>query len=163
MIWSLSLTTKKFYTMSWILCCIVNRTNAREDNTKFKVCDKNGLYGECVSFRVDLVSLLLNLNWNSKYFLWVNTCSKSTKKTLDKLSLKALVPLLLTSNRYLSTRYLLVSLAFLSGFSFTNIHDSKDSREDGWLSLWLLSAISTCLTDTKTSAGQLLQGTHLCS
>ena len=101
-----------------------------------------------------------------KYLLkvkWIITCSKSTKKTLDKLSLKALVPLLLTSNRYLSTRYLLVSLAFLSGFSFTNIHDSKDSREDGWLSLWLLSAISTCFTDTKTSAGQLLQGTHLCS
>ena len=92
-----------------------------------------------------------------KYLLkvkWIITCSKSTKKTLDKLSLKALVPLLLTSNRYLSTRYLLVSLAFLSGFSFTNIHDSKDSRED---------AISTCFTDTKTSAGQLLQGTHLCS
>ena len=50
-----------------------------------------------------------------KYLLkvkWIITCSKSTKKTLDKLSLKALVPLLLTSNRYLSTRYLLVSQIF---------------------------------------------------
>ena len=36
----------------------------------------------------------------------------------------------------------------LSGFSFTNIHDSQDSKGRGKLSLYILSTTSTCFTDT---------------
>ena len=36
----------------------------------------------------------------------------------------------------------------LSGFSFTNIHDSQDSKGRGKPSLYILSATSTCFTDT---------------
>ena len=41
-----------------------------------------------------------------------------------------------------------VSVFFLFGFSFTNIHDSQDIRERGRLSLQLLSATTTRSTDT---------------
>ena len=52
---------------------------------------------------------------------------------------------------------------FLSGFSFTNIHDLQDSRCRGRLSSYLLSTISTCFTDTQTLAALLLQRIKLCA
>ena len=50
---------------------------------------------------------------------------------------------------------------FLSGFSFTNNHDSQDSRGRKRLSLYILSTTSTRFTDTQTLAGSLLQRAHL--
>ena len=43
-------------------------------------------------------------------------------------------------------------LFFLSGFSFTNIHDSQDSRWRGRLSPYILSTTSTRFTDNETSS-----------
>ena len=60
--------------------------------------------------------------------------------------------------------------AELAGFVFSSIwvffnecHDSQDSRERVRLSLYILSTISTCLTDTETLARLLLQKAHLCA
>ena len=47
-------------------------------------------------------------------------------------------------------------LFFLSGFFFTNICDSKDSRERRRPSVYLLSTTSTHFTDTYTLAERLL-------
>ena len=49
---------------------------------------------------------------------------------------------------------------FLSGFSFTDIHNSRDSRRSGGLSLLLLSTTPTRFTDAWILAGPLLQGTQ---
>ena len=49
----------------------------------------------------------------------------------------------------------------LSGFSFTNIHDSWDSRRRGKLSLLFLSTIFASFTGAETLAGILLQGVYL--
>ena len=51
----------------------------------------------------------------------------------------------------------------LSGFCFTNIHDSQDSRWRGSLSPYIRSTTSTRFTDTKTLSGLLLQTAHLCA
>ena len=52
---------------------------------------------------------------------------------------------------------------FLSGFSFTNIHESQDCRPRGKAFLYLLITTSTHFTDTQTLAGRLLRGAHLCT
>ena len=49
---------------------------------------------------------------------------------------------------------------FLSGFSFTNIHDSQDCRERGRLSFSRLSTTSTRFTDSKREP---LVSKHKCS
>ena len=52
---------------------------------------------------------------------------------------------------------------FLSGFSFTNIHYSKDSRGRRRLSLVLvLSTISNRFRDIQILAGRALQRAHFC-
>ena len=51
---------------------------------------------------------------------------------------------------------------FLSGFSFTNIHDSQDSRQRGRLSSCILSTTSTHFTVIQRLAGLLLQRARLC-
>ena len=51
---------------------------------------------------------------------------------------------------------------FLSGFFFTTIHDSQDSRGRRKLSFYCFSTTSTRFTDTQTLAGLLLQRAHLC-
>ena len=52
---------------------------------------------------------------------------------------------------------------FLSGFSFTTIHESQDCRGRGRLFLELLTTTSTRFTDTYTLTGRLLQTAHLCT
>ena len=52
------------------------------------------------------------------------------------------------------------SFFFLSGFSFTNIHNSHDSRGSRRLFLYILSTTSTRFTDTQALAGLLLQRAH---
>ena len=42
---------------------------------------------------------------------------------------------------------------FLSGFSFTNIHDSQDSRGRGRLSIWLLSTTSASSRTLRHQSG----------
>ena len=54
------------------------------------------------------------------------------------------------------------SCFFLSGFSFTKIHDSQGSRRMKRVSIYLLSKTSTLFTDNWTLAGKLLQRAHLC-
>ena len=51
---------------------------------------------------------------------------------------------------------------FLSGFSFTIIDDSQDSRERRIKSLYTLSTTSARFTDTQKLAELLLQGAQLC-
>ena len=46
------------------------------------------------------------------------------------------------------TFYLFINLFIMSGFSFTNIHDSQDSRGRGRLPLYFLSTTSTRTTHT---------------
>ena len=58
---------------------------------------------------------------------------------------------------------LLFLFFFLSGFSFTNIHDSQDSRCRRRLPPYIFSTTSTRFTDTQTLAGLLLQRAHLCA
>ena len=50
---------------------------------------------------------------------------------------------------------------FLAGFSFTNIHDSKDSKGRARLSLKLLTTTSTRFINTQILAGRLLQRAQL--
>ena len=52
---------------------------------------------------------------------------------------------------------------FLSGFFFTNIHDSQDSKGRRKLSFYNFSTTSTRFIDTQTLAGLLLQRAHLCA
>ena len=49
---------------------------------------------------------------------------------------------------------------FLSGFSFTNIHDSRDSRGRGG---YLFNSSLPLPPATQTLAGRLLQKAHLCT
>ena len=55
------------------------------------------------------------------------------------------------------------SLFLLSGFSFTNIQDSQDSRGRRRLFLYILSATSTRFNGIQKLAGLLLQKAHLCA
>ena len=50
---------------------------------------------------------------------------------------------------------------FLSGLSFTSIHDSQGSKGRGRVSIQLLSTTSTRFAGTQTLAGRLLHGAHL--
>ena len=52
---------------------------------------------------------------------------------------------------------------FLSGFSFTNTHESQDCRGRGRAFIPLLTATSIRFTDTYALAGRLLQRAHLCT
>ena len=52
---------------------------------------------------------------------------------------------------------------FLSGFCFTNIHESQDFKGRGRAFHLLLITTSNRFTDTETLAGRLLQRAHLCT
>ena len=91
-----------------------------------------------------------------KYCMWIQT-SWETNHEIPIMNLFLI--LMLKKPVFFNVKLqLLFFLFFLSRFfSFTNIHDSQDSRERGRVSIQLLFTTSTRFTDTETLAGWLLQ------
>ena len=103
--------------------------------------------GECKTF-------IQKLNLVVKYILNLIKCLYTTHHHLGWFHFQF-------SSNFSLHPLIKIQLCFLSGFSFTNIHDSQTGQQGEGGGIYLFSTTFTRFTDTLTLARLLLQRAHL--